>query len=226
MICWIVRLWSKHRLLAVGCVDRRTQPTAVAYDVDVIPSIVMSLISHVSRYCTTDSLRQIVQVQLAADPFATVRTRLPLTSSIFIAISESHFRFDPVALPISRRNRSGTNGGVVICMHGQQKSNGCSLRLCHQPDLRLQHHPLVSLDSAYDPIARFTTNRRQQPDDHEGAGRHVGRKRCYGLCNLEPMVRQTAYSSSESVAGAAPRRWRGCSLCLLEAEPLREAPEC
>ena len=120
----------------------------------------------------------------------------------------------------------GTNGGVVICMHGQQKSNGCSLRLCHQPDLRLQHHPLVSLDSAYDPIARFTTNRRQQPDDHEGAGRHVGRKRCYGLCNLEPMVRQTAYSSSESVAGAAPRRWRGCSLCLLEAEPLREAPEC
>ena len=103
MICWIVRLWSKHRLLAVGCVDRRTQPTAVAYDVDVIPSIVMSLISHVSRYCTTDSLRQIVQVQLAADPFATVRTRLPLTSSIFIAITESHFRFDPVALPISRR---------------------------------------------------------------------------------------------------------------------------
>ena len=46
VIGWIVRLWTKHRPLAVRCVYGRTPPTGVAPDVDAIPSVVMSLISH------------------------------------------------------------------------------------------------------------------------------------------------------------------------------------
>ena len=82
MIGWIVRLWTKHRLLAVRCVYGRTQPTAVAHDVDAIPSVVMSLISHASPYRTTHSLRQIVQVQLAADPFNSRRLKRGAASDI------------------------------------------------------------------------------------------------------------------------------------------------
>ena len=55
MIGWIVRLWTKHRLLAVRCVNRRTPSTDVAHDVDVIASVVMSLISHASPCRTTHS---------------------------------------------------------------------------------------------------------------------------------------------------------------------------
>ena len=50
----IVGLRTKHRLLAVGCVNRRTQPTRVGHDVDVIPSVVMSLISHANRAVKKD----------------------------------------------------------------------------------------------------------------------------------------------------------------------------
>jgi hypothetical protein len=53
VIGWIVRLWTKHRLLAVRCVNRRTPSTDVAHDVDVIASVVMSLISRASPYRIT-----------------------------------------------------------------------------------------------------------------------------------------------------------------------------
>ena len=52
---WIIRLWTKHRLVAVRCVYGRTPPTGVTPDVDAIPSIVMWLISHARPYCTTNS---------------------------------------------------------------------------------------------------------------------------------------------------------------------------
>ena len=58
MIVWIVRLWTKHWLLAVRCVYRRTQPTGVAHDVDAIPSVVMSLISHAQSLSVTHTRSQ------------------------------------------------------------------------------------------------------------------------------------------------------------------------
>ena len=53
VIVWIVRLWTKHRLVAVRCINRRTPSIGVAPDVDAIPSVVMSLISHASTYRPT-----------------------------------------------------------------------------------------------------------------------------------------------------------------------------
>jgi hypothetical protein len=53
VIGWIVRLWTKHRLRTVRCVYRCTPPSGVGRDVDVILSVVMSLISHASPLRTS-----------------------------------------------------------------------------------------------------------------------------------------------------------------------------
>jgi hypothetical protein len=49
VIAGIVGLRTKHRPLAVGCVDHCARPASVARDVNYIPSVVMSLIGHANR---------------------------------------------------------------------------------------------------------------------------------------------------------------------------------